>query len=135
MVFIKVAPIKGVMRFGKRGKLCPRYVGPYEVIECIGKVAYKLELPREMPSIHNVFHVSMLKKYVPYPMHVIKPQAIQIQEDMRCQEKPVEILDRKMKTLREKKISLVKVVWCNHKVEEATWEREDTMRANYSELF
>ena len=66
-VFIKVAPMKGVMRFGKRAKLSPRYVRPYEVIERIGKVAYKLELPQEMTSIHNMFHVSMLKKYIPYP--------------------------------------------------------------------
>ena len=134
-VFIKVAPMKGVMRFGKRGKLSPRYVGPYEVIERIGKVAYKLELPQEMASIHNVFHVSMLKKYVPDSSHVIKPQVVHIQEDMSYEEKPVEILDRKMKTLRTKEISLVKVLWRNQKTEEATWEREDTMRANYPELF
>ena len=135
LVFIKVAPMKGVMRFGKKGKLSPRYVGPYMVIERIGNVAYKLDLPQEMTSIHNVFHVSMLKKYVPDPSHVIQPQSIQIQEDMSYEEKPVEILDRKTKTLRNKEIPLVKVLWRNHKMEEATWEREDAMRTNYPELF
>ena len=131
LVFIKIAPMKGVMRFGKKGKLSPRYVGPYMVIERIGNVAYKLDLPQEMTSIHNVFHVSMLKKYVPDPSHVIQPQSIQIQEDMSYEEKPVEILDRKTKTLRNKEILLVKVLWRNHKMEEATWEREDAMRTNY----
>ncbi|XP_024027447.1 uncharacterized protein LOC112093387 [Morus notabilis] len=110
LVFIKVAPMKGVMRFGKRGKLSPRYVRPYKVIECIGNVANKLELPQEMASIHNVFHVSILTKYVLDPSHVIKPQAVQIQEDMSYEEKPIEILDRKMKILRNKEISLVKVL-------------------------
>ena len=135
LVFIKVAPMKGVMRFGKKGKLSPRYVGPYMVIERIGNVAYKLDLPQEMTSIHNVFHVSMLKKYIPDPSHVIQLQLIQIQEDMSYEEKPIEILDRKTKTLRNKEISLVKVLWRNHKMEEATWEREDAMRTNYPELF
>ena len=88
-----------------------------------------------MTSIHNVFHVSMLKKYVPDPSHVIQPQSIQIQEGMSYEEKPVEILDRKTKSLRNKEIPLVKVLWRNHKMEEATWEREDAMRTNYSELF
>ena len=135
MVFIKVAPMKGVMRFGRKGKLSPRYVGPYLVIERIGNVAYKIELPREMATIHNVFHVSMLKKYIPDPSHVIQPQAIQIKDDMSYEEKPVEILDRKTKTLRNKEIPLVKVLWRNHKIEEATWEREDIMRSIYPELF
>ena len=96
--------MKGVMRFGKKGKLSPRYVGPYMVIERIGNVAYKLDLPQEMTSIHNVFHVSMLKNYVPDPSHVLQPQSIQIQEDMSYEEKPVEILDQKTKTLRNKEI-------------------------------
>ena len=110
-------------------------MGPYLVIERIGNVAYKIELPREMATIHNVFHVSMLKKYIPDPSHVIQPQAIQIKDDMSYEEKPVEILDRKTKTLRNKEIPLVKVLWRNHKIEEATWEREDIMRSFYPELF
>ncbi|KAK6152942.1 hypothetical protein DH2020_012581 [Rehmannia glutinosa] len=133
-VFIKVAPMKGVMRFGKKGKLSPRYVGPYEITKRIGKVAYELDLPGEMSAIHNIFHVSMLKKYVPDPSHVIQPQTVQIREDMSYEEKPVEIVDREVKKLRNKYIPLVKVIWRNQRVEEATWEREEDMRQKYPEL-
>ena len=81
-VFLKVAPMKGVMRFGKKGKLSPRYVGPYLIAKRVGKVAYELELPLEMSAIHNVFHVSMLKKYVQDASHVIEPQSVQVQPDL-----------------------------------------------------
>ena len=134
-VFLKVAPLKGVMRFGKKGKLSPRYVGPFEIIERIGKVAYKLALSPELSSVHNVFHVSMLKKYVSDPSHVLTQDAIEVQEDLTYEEKPVKILDRQDKMLRNKIIPLVKVLWKNHKMEEATWEREDDMKARYPELF
>ena len=130
-VFIKVAPMKGVMGFGKKGKLSPRYVGPYMIKKMIGKVAYELELPQEMSAIHNVFHVSMLKKYISDPTHVIQPQVIKISEDLTYEEKPVEIVDRKIKKLRNKEIPLVKVIWRNHQVEEATWEREEDMKEIY----
>ncbi|KAL5570682.1 hypothetical protein UlMin_020279 [Ulmus minor] len=125
----------GVMRFGKKGKLSPRFIGPFEILERVGKVAYKLALPPELSSVHNVFHVSMLKKYVSDPSHVLEHEPIQVNEDLTYEEKPVQILDRKDKTLRNKVIPLVKVLWRNHKIEEATWEREDDMRINYPELF
>ncbi|KAK6123664.1 hypothetical protein DH2020_042592 [Rehmannia glutinosa] len=96
-VFIKVSPMKGIMRFGKKGKLSPMYVRPYMIVERIGKVAYKLELPQEMASIHNVFHVSMLKKYVVDSSHVLTPQAIEIDESLSYEEKPIAILDREVK--------------------------------------
>ncbi|KAL5563189.1 hypothetical protein UlMin_032936 [Ulmus minor] len=133
-IFLKVAPMKGVMRFGKKGKLSPRYIGPFEILERIGKVAYKLALPSELASVHNVFHVSMLRKYVSDPSHVLKSEPIEVREDLTYQEQPVQILDRKDKALRNKVIPLVKVLWRNHKVEEATWEREDEMRAKYPHL-
>ncbi|KAL5557043.1 hypothetical protein UlMin_039279 [Ulmus minor] len=122
LVFLKVAPFKGVIRFGKRGKLNPRYVGPYEVLGRVGKVAYKLALPPNLASVHNVFHVSMLKKYVPNTSHILEQEPIELQEDLTYEEKPVQILDRKTKTLRNKEIPLVKVLWRNQKMEEATWE-------------
>ncbi|KAK6118929.1 hypothetical protein DH2020_047325 [Rehmannia glutinosa] len=134
-VFIKVSPMKGIMRCGKKGKPSPRYVGSYMIVKRIGKVAYKLELPQEMTSIHNVFHVSMLKKYVADTFHVLTPQTIEIDESLSYEEKPIAILDREVKKLRNKEISLVKVLWRNHKIEEATWEREDDIRDKYPQLF
>ncbi|KAL5559638.1 hypothetical protein UlMin_035849 [Ulmus minor] len=134
-VFLKVAPMKGVMRFGKKGKLSPRYIGPFEILERIGKVAYRLALPPELSSVHNVFHVSMLRRYVSDPSHVLENEPIEVHEDLTYEEQPVQILDQKDKTLRNKVISLVKVLWRNHKVEEATWEREDEMRTKYPHLF
>ena len=134
-VFLKVAPFKGVIRFGKRGKLNPRYVGPYEILERVGKVAYRLALPPNLASVHNVFHVSMLKKYVPDTSHILEQEPIELHEDLTYEEKPVQILDRKTKTLRNKEIPLVKVLWRNQKMEEATWEREDEMRIAHPELF
>ncbi|KAL5566168.1 hypothetical protein UlMin_029332 [Ulmus minor] len=134
-VFLKISPFKGTIRFGKRGKLNPRYIGPYEILERVGKAAYRLALPPNLATVHNVFHVSMLKKYVPDKSHVLEQEPIEIQEDLSLQEKPVQILDFKVKTLRNKDIPLVKVLWRNQTVEEATWEREADMRASYPELF
>ena len=128
-VFLKVAPMKGVMRFGKKGKLSPRYIGPFKILERIGKVAYKLALPSELAAVRNVFHVSMLRKYVSDPSHVLESEPIEVQKDLTYEKQLVQILDRKDKALHNKVIPLVKVLWRNHKVEEATWEMEDEMRA------
>ena len=127
--------MKGVMRFGKRGKLSPRYIGPFEILDRVGEVAYRLALPPTMSAVHNVFHVSMLRRYVADPTHVLNFEPQQIQEDLTYEERAVQILDRKEKELRNKKIPLVKVLWRNHTVEEATWEREEDIRTTYPELF
>ncbi|KAL0558732.1 hypothetical protein IC582_003314 [Cucumis melo] len=134
-VFLKVAPMKGVLRFERRGKLSPRFVGPFEILERIGHVAYRLALPPSLSTVHDVFHVSMLRKYVPDPSHVVDYEALEIDENLSYVEQPVEVLAREVKTLRNKEIPLVKVLWRNHRVEEATWEREDDMRSRYPELF
>ncbi|KAL5562060.1 hypothetical protein UlMin_031807 [Ulmus minor] len=134
-VFLKIAPMKGVLRFGKKGKLSPRFIGPYEILERVGKVAYRLALPPDLSKVHNVFHVSMLKKYISDPTHILQSEPIQVNEDLTYEEKPVQILDRKEKELRKRKIPLVKVLWRNHATEEATWEREDEMRSKHPELF
>ncbi|KAL5545555.1 hypothetical protein UlMin_005242 [Ulmus minor] len=131
----RIETAQRVIRFGKRGKLNPRFIGPYEVLERVGKVAYRLALPPNLASVHNVFHVSMLKKYVPDTSHVLEQEPIELHEDLTYEEKPVQILDRKTKTLRNKEIPLVKVLWRNQKMEEATWEREDEMRLAHPELF
>ncbi|KAL0534327.1 hypothetical protein IC582_028617 [Cucumis melo] len=134
-VFLKVAPMKGVLRFERKGKLSPRFVGPFEILERIGPVAYRLALPPSLSAVHDVFHVSMLRKYVPDPSHVVDYEPLEIDENLSYVEQPVEVLAREVKTLRNKQIPLVKVLWRNHRVEEATWEREDDMRSRYPELF
>ena len=134
-VFLKLSPWKGVVRFGKRGKLSPRYIGLFEIVERIGPVAYRLDLPEELSRVHNVFHISMLRKYISDPSHVLEALEIELRDDLSYEEQPAQILGREEKELRNKIISLVKVLWRNHLVEEATWEREAQMRSQYPHLF
>ena len=134
-VLLKISPLKGVLRFGKRGKLSPRYIGPYEIVSKVGPVAYKLKLPPELSRIHDTFHVSMLRKYIPDPSHVLREQPMQLKENLTYEETPMQILDRKEQVLRSKVIPLVKVLWRNHEREAATWESEAQMRRQYPQLF
>ena len=134
-VFLKVSPWKKVMKFGKKGKLSPRFIGPYEVIEKVGPVAYKLALPLELEKNHNVFHVSMLRRYRSDLSHVVSSETIELRPDLMYEEEPVEILAREVKELQKKRIPLVKVLRRNHKTEEATWESEKDMRQQYPQLF
>ncbi|KAI3467946.1 hypothetical protein Pfo_024609 [Paulownia fortunei] len=127
--------MKGVMRFGKKGKLSPKYVGPFEILERVGDKAYRVALPPSLSTVHNVFHVSMLRKYISNSSHVLSYEPLELTHDLAYEEKPVQILDQKEKELRTKKIRLVKVLWRNHSVEEATWEREEEMQSKYPELF
>ena len=120
--------MKGVFRFGKRGKLSPRYVGPYEILERMGKAAYKLALPAELWGVHPVFHVSMLRKYILDPSHVIAPQEIQLNPTLDYEEAPVRIIDCQVRRLRTKEVPLVKIVWAKHGEEEVTWESEEDMQ-------
>ncbi|KAL5758805.1 hypothetical protein ACOSP7_021416 [Xanthoceras sorbifolium] len=101
----------------------------------MGPVAYRLALPPELEKIHNVFHVSMLKRYRSDPSHRVQAESIEIRPDLTYEEEPVQILDREIKELRNKRVPLVKVLWRNHNVEEATWESEETMRQQYPQLF
>ncbi|WOG96005.1 hypothetical protein DCAR_0415335 [Daucus carota subsp. sativus] len=134
-VLLKVSPWKGLSRFGKKGKLSPRYIGPFEILKKVGRVAYELALPPQMQHIHNVFHISMLRKYNADASHVIEYEPLEIQPDLSYVEQPVEILDRKEKALRNKIVPLVKVLWRNPRVEEATWELESEMLNKYPHLF
>ena len=110
LVFLKVSPMKGVMRFGKKGKLARRYIGPFEIKSRVGEVAYRLVLPPELSQIHPVFHVSILRKYISDPSHVPHPQAMEISEDLTYEEFPVKIVDRQIRQLRTKEIPMVKVL-------------------------
>ena len=134
-VFLKVSPRKGISRFGIRGKLAPRYIGPFEILERVGEVAYRLALPMQLAGVHNVFHVSMLRKYEPDASHVLNWQELDLQADASYDEVPREILDTKEQVLRGKTIRLVKVLWRHHGVEEATWELESAMKSRYPDLF
>jgi len=134
-VFLKVSPWKKVLRFGRKGKLSPRFIGPYEVSERVGPVAYRLILPPELEKIHDVFHVSMLRRYRSDPSHIISPSEVEIQADMSYEEEPIRILAREVKELRNKRVPLVKVLWLKHGIEEATWETESSMKERYPNLF
>ena len=134
-VFLKLSPWKGVVRFGKRGKLNPRYIGPFEIVERVGPVAYRLDLPEELSRVHNVFHISMLRKYIPDPSHTLEALEIELRDELSYEEQPVQILGREEKELLNKTISLVKALWRNNLVEDATWERADQMRSQYPHLF
>ena len=134
-VFLKVMPKRGVVRFGKRGKLSPRFIRPFEILERVGTVAYRLALPPNMSSVHEVFHVSMLRRYTPDLAHVVDWGKIEVDTDGTFEEGPVRIMDSRDQVLRRKTVRLVKVLWQHRGVEEATCEREDTMRATYPFLF
>ena len=132
---MKVMPKKGVVRFGKRSKLSSRFIGPFEILERVGTVAYRLDLPPNMSGVHEVFHVSMLRRYTPNPAHVVDWGEIEVDTDGTFEEGPVCIMDSRDQVLRRKTVRLVRVLWRHCGVEESTWEREDTMRATYPFLF
>ncbi|XP_038887189.1 uncharacterized protein LOC120077377 [Benincasa hispida] len=134
-VFRKLSPWKGVLCFVKKGKLSPRYIGPYEILERIDPSTYRLAQPMELSRIHDVSHVSMLRKYISDPSHVLESQPLQLKENLSYEEEPIQIIEKKEQVLRNKKIPLVKVLWRHHAVEAATWESEQQMRAKYPHFF
>ena len=134
-VFLMVSPVKGVHRFGVKGKLSPRYIGPYEILERIGPVAYRLALPPSLSEVHNVFHISQLRKCLSDPEIVIEAKQPEIQSDLTTLEQTVEILERTEKVLRNKMVPLVKVLWKGPVGQQSTWEVESTIRKKYPALF
>ncbi|KAL5578429.1 hypothetical protein UlMin_020128 [Ulmus minor] len=134
-VFLKVTPRRGVTRFGVKGKLAPRYIGPFEIMSRVGEVAYRLALPPQLGHVHNVFHVSMLRKSEPNFSHVIQWDKVPIQENATYEEMPLQILGWKLKVLRKREIPLVKVLWQHHGIEDSTWELESEILERYSHLF
>ncbi|GJW72481.1 putative reverse transcriptase domain-containing protein [Tanacetum coccineum] len=134
-VMLKVSPWKGVIRFGKRGKLNPRYIGPFKIIAKVGTVAYRLELPEKLSRVHSTFHVSKLKKCMADEPLAIPLDEIQVDDKLNFIEEPVEIMDREVKRLKQSRIPIVKVRWNSKRGPEFTWEREDQMQKKYPHLF
>ncbi|KAJ9554217.1 hypothetical protein OSB04_018262 [Centaurea solstitialis] len=134
-VMLKVSPWKGIIRFGKRGKLSPRFLGPFTILEKIGQQAYRLELPPEMDGIHPTFHVCYLRKCLAEEESVIPLSEIRVDSGNRCVEEPEAILERKTKKLRHKEVTMVKVQWKHHRGANVTWEAEEDMKRRYPRLF
>ncbi|GKA33182.1 hypothetical protein Tco_0719549 [Tanacetum coccineum] len=134
-VMLKVSPCKGVVHFGKRGKLNPRYVGPFKLLEQVGSVAYKLELPQKLSRVHNTFHVSTLKKYYADEPLVVPLDGLHFDDKLYFVEELVEIMDREVKRLKRRRIPIIKVRWNSRRGPELTWEREDQFRKKYPHLF
>jgi hypothetical protein len=134
-VYLKVLPIRGTKRFGVKGKLAPHYIGPYQIQAKRGEVAYQLSLPENLSAVHDVFHVSQLKKCLRVPEEQLPAEDLEIQEDLTYIEKPTQILETADRVTRWSTIRMCKVKWGHHSEEEATWEREDDLKAKYPELF
>nr|AAT73686.1 putative polyprotein [Oryza sativa Japonica Group] len=134
-VYLRVTPLRGVHRFQTKGKLAPRYVGPFRIIARRGEVAYQLELPASLGNVHDVFHVSQLKKCLRVPSEQADSEQIEVREDLTYVERPVKILDTMERRTRNRVIRFCKVQWSNHAEEEATWEREDELKAAHPDLF
>jgi len=123
-----------VQRFGVRGKLAPRYIGPYPIVERYGLVAYRLDLPANLSAIHNIFHVSQLKKCLRVPTKVVESDSIQLESDLTYREHPIKIIDRKDRVTRRTTNRFYKVQWSNHSENEATWEKEEFLRSKYPDF-
>jgi hypothetical protein len=134
-VYLKLSPMRGLRRFKIRGKLAPRYIRPFKILEQRGEVAYQLELPPQLSDVHDVFHVSQLRKCLRVPKEQMPLEEITVGEDLTYQEYSVKILDTSEKVTRNNRCKMCKVQWSNHTEEEATWEKEDQLKAEFPEIF
>jgi hypothetical protein len=133
-VYLKVSPMKGMKRVGVKGKLALHYIGPFPILEKCGSVAYKLELPPSMAGVHDIFHISQLKKCLKAPMNVVLPDVTPLKANLTYLEHPVKILDKKDRVTRCKTIKFYKVQWSNHTEEEVMRESEDFLRSRYPDF-
>jgi hypothetical protein len=133
-VYLKVSPMKGVKRFGVTGKLSPRYIGSFPILEKCGKVAYNMELPPSLAGVHDIFHVSQLKKCLKAPVDVVLPEVAPLEMDLTYPDHPIKILDQKSRVTRCKVIKFYKIQRRNHMEEEATWESEDFLRSRHPDF-
>jgi hypothetical protein len=134
-VYLKVSPMRDLRHFKVQGKLAPRFIGPFKIMEKRGEVVYQLELPPQLSDMHNVFHVSQLKKCLHVPEEQIPIEDLNASEDLSYQEYPVKILETCVRVTWNKKIKMCKVQWSHHTEEEATWEREEELKAEFPSFF
>jgi hypothetical protein len=134
-VYLKVSPMRGLHHFKVRGKLALRFIGPFKILEKRGEVAYQLELPSELSDVHDVFHVSQLKKCLRVPEEQLPMEDMDAKEDLSYQEYPVKILETFERVTRNKRIKMCKVQWSHHTEEEATWEREEELKVEFPSFF
>jgi hypothetical protein len=134
-VYLKVSPVRGTRRFKVKGKLAPRYVVPFKIVDRRGEVAYQLELPPQLSDVHDVFHVSQLTKCLRVLEEQLPMRELDLGRDLTYSERPVKILDTMERVTRNKVIKMRKVQWSNHTEDEATWEHKEELRADYPELF
>jgi hypothetical protein len=130
-VYLRVSPMKGVKRFGVKGKLTPRYIGMFPILKKCGNVAYKLDLSPSLAPVHNIFHVSQLKKYLKAPVDIVLPEVTPFQADLSYPEHPIKVLNQKDHVTRRKTIKFFKIQWSNHSEEEAIWESKDFLRSRH----
>jgi hypothetical protein len=133
-VYLKVSPTKGENRFGVKGKLAPRYIGPFQILERCGPVAYRLRLPDKLKGVHDVFHVSQLKKCLQVPDKVAELEDVELEPDLTYAEYPVRVLDQKDRSTRRRTIKMYKVQWNQHSEDEATWETEEYLNEKFPEF-
>jgi hypothetical protein len=133
-VYLNISPIKGVKRFRVKGKLSPRYIGSFPILEKCGKVAYKLELPPSLARVHDIFHVSQVNKCLKAPVDVVLPDVAPLDTDLTYPEHPIKILDQNSCVTRRKTIKFYKIQWSNHTEGEATWESEDFLHSRHPDF-
>jgi hypothetical protein len=127
--------MRGLRCFKIRGKLAPRYIGPFKILEQSGKVAYQLELPPQLLDVHDVFHVSQLRKCLRVPEEQMPLEELTIGKDLTYQEYPMKILDTSEKVIRNNHYKMCTVQWSNHTKDEATWEKEDQLKVEFADIF
>ena len=134
-VYLKVSPMRSVRRFNMKGKLALRYIGPFKILERRGEVASQLELPESLSGVHDVFHVSQLKKCLRVSKEQIPLEELTVKEDLTYEEFPIKILEMTKRVMRSRVIKMCKVQWNRYTEDEATWEREEDLRKTYLQLF
>jgi hypothetical protein len=134
-VYLKVSPLQGMRRLKVKGKLSPRFIGPFLILKRVGEVAYQLELPDHLTDVHDVFHVSQVKKCLRVPKEQLQMEDLSVRDDLTYAEYPIKILDTLTRVTRSKVIKICKEQWSHHEEDEATWEREEELRIDFPHLF